>query len=82
MDTIQSYSCSAVRHKVDIKSQAARHHIEHQVRLRETRFRLRLELDTDRLAIPTIYAALGQDEDRNALIFDDVSQALDAGRAP
>ena len=50
--------------------------------MRETGFRLRPEMDTDRLAIPTIYAALGQDEDRNALIFDDVLQALDAGRSP
>ncbi len=74
--------CGPIRHKVDIKSQAARHHFEHQVRLRETSFRLRPEMDTDRLAIPTIYAALGQDEDRNALIFDDVLQALDAGRSP
>ena len=74
--------CGPVRHKVDIKSEAARHHFEHRVRLRETGFRLRPEMDTDRLAIPTIYAALGQDEDRNALIFDDVLQALDAGRSP
>lgn len=74
--------CGPVRHKVDIKSEAARHRFEHQVRLRETGFRLRPEMDTDRLAIPTIYAALGQDEDRNALIFDDVLQALDAGRSP
>ena len=30
----------------------------------------------------TVYAALGQDENRNELIFDDVLQALEAGRSP
>lgn len=74
--------CGPVRHKVDIKSQAARHRFEHRVRLRNTGFRLRPEMEAGRLAIPTIYAALGQDEHRNALIFDDVLQALDAGRSP
>ena len=42
--------CGPVRHKVSIKSQAARHHFEHRVRLRETGFRLRPEMDTGRLA--------------------------------
>ena len=32
--------------------------------------------------MPAVYAALGQNEDRNALIFDDVLQALEAGRSP
>jgi superfamily II DNA or RNA helicase len=74
--------CGPVRHKVDTKSQAARQHFEHWVRLRETGFCLRPDTDTDRLAMPTLYAALGQDETRNALIFDDVLQALEAGRSP
>ena len=35
----------------------------------------------DRLTMPTLYAALGQDEARNSLIFDDVLAALEAGRS-
>ena len=74
--------CGPVRHKVDAKSQAAQHHFEHLVRVRETGFRLGPEMHTERPAMPTIYAALGHDEDRNALIFDDVLRALEAGRSP
>jgi superfamily II DNA or RNA helicase len=74
--------CGPVRHKVDLRSQAARYRFEHRVRFRETGFRLRPQIETDRPAMATVYAALGQDEDRNALIFDDVLQALEAGRSP
>jgi superfamily II DNA or RNA helicase len=74
--------CGPVRHKVDLKSQAVTHHFDHRVRWRETGFCLHPEMETDRAAMPTIYAALGRDEDRNALIFDDVLLALEAGRCP
>ncbi len=74
--------CGPVRHRVDVKSQAARHQFEHRVRLRETGFRLPPEINADRPAMPAVYAALGQNEDRNALIFDDVLQALEVGRSP
>ena len=40
------------------------------------------ETDGERLPIQHVYAALAADEDRNALIFDDVLEALEAGRSP
>ena len=39
-------------------------------------------MESDRLSMPAIYAALARDESRNALIFDDVLTALEAGRSP
>ena len=41
-----------------------------------------VSLDGDRISMPALYAALAQDEARNAAIFDDVLTALDAGRRP
>lgn len=53
------------------------------VRQRRTTFRLPAALaDLDRPPMPAVYAALGQDETRNDLIFDDVLKALEAGRSP
>jgi len=74
--------CGPVRHKVDVRSQTARRHFEHRVRLRTTGFSLPPQMDPNRPTMPAIYAALGQDEDRNALIFDEVLEALEAGRSP
>jgi hypothetical protein len=34
------------------------------------------------MSMPAIYSALGRDEARNSVIFDDVLTALDAGRSP
>jgi superfamily II DNA or RNA helicase len=74
--------CGPVRHRVDARSEAARRSFDHRVLLRETAFRLGLELAEGRPSMPAIYAALGRDEARNALIFDDVLKALEAGRSP
>ncbi len=72
-----------VRHKVDARVQALRRGIEHRARLRPTLFQLPPGLrETDRPSISAIYAALAHDEPRNALIFDDVLLALEAGRSP
>ena len=38
--------------------------------------------ELDRLSMPAIYSALAKDEARNAMIFDDVLTALEAGRSP
>jgi superfamily II DNA or RNA helicase len=74
--------CGPVRHRVDAKSHAAQSSFEHRVLLRETGFYLAPRNSEDRLTMAALYTALGQDEDRNALIFDDVLLALEAGRSP
>ena len=75
--------CGPVRHRVDARSQAARRTFAHQVRLRDTGFQLPSGPDGGPpLSMPAIYAALAADQDRNALIVDDVLTALEAGRRP
>lgn len=75
--------CGPARHRVDARSQAARRTFAHRVRLRQTGFRLPVEQENGQsLSMPAIYTALAADEDRNALIFDDVLAALEAGRHP
>jgi superfamily II DNA or RNA helicase len=74
--------CGPVRHRVDPKSQAMRRGFFHKVRIRDTTFRLPPELEESPRSMPAIYSALGRDEARNSLIFDDVLTALEAGRCP
>jgi len=74
--------CGPVRHRVDPRSQALRRTFDHKVAIRQTEFRLPPELSGDRVSMPSLYAALAQDEARNAAIFDDVLKALEAGRSP
>ena len=74
--------CGPVRHRVDARLQAARRGFEHKVRIRRTDFSSPASLDGDRMSMPALYAALAQDEVRNAAIFDDVLTALNAGRCP
>ncbi|HEU4591847.1 MAG TPA: DEAD/DEAH box helicase family protein [Steroidobacteraceae bacterium] len=74
--------CGPVRHRVNAKQQAAQRAFEHKVRIRRTEFTLPASLDDRRISMPALYAALAQDEERNAAIFDDVLMALDAGRCP
>jgi superfamily II DNA or RNA helicase len=74
--------CGPVRHRVDPKSQALRRGFHHKVRLRSTEFRLPPELEGSPMSMPAIYSALGCDEARNSVIFDDVLTALEAGRCP
>ncbi len=74
--------CGPVRHRVDPKSQALRRGFHHRVRIRDTVFRLPPELEGSPMSMPAIYAALGSDEPRNSVIFDDVLTALEAGRCP
>ena len=74
--------CGPVRHRVDAKSQALRRGFYHKVRIRRTDFRLPPELEGSPMSMPAIYSALGRDEARNSVIFDDVLTALEAGRCP
>jgi superfamily II DNA or RNA helicase len=75
--------CGPVRYRVDAKAQAERRGFEHRVQVRATDFQLPTLLQgLDRVPIPQLFAVLAADEARNALIFDDVLAALEAGRYP
>jgi superfamily II DNA or RNA helicase len=74
--------CGPVRHRVDPKSQALRRGFHHKVRIRNTEFKLPPELEGSPMSMPAIYSALGCDEARNSVIFDDVLTALEGGRCP
>ena len=74
--------CGPVRYRVNARDQAGRRPFQHRAILRPTAFRMSEETDGERLPIQHVYAALAADEDRNALIFDDVLEALETGRSP
>ncbi len=74
--------CGPVRFRASAKAEARRHPFGHRAILRPTGFKLPGNDHEDRPPIQQIYAALADDEDRNALIFDDVLTALEAGRSP
>jgi superfamily II DNA or RNA helicase len=74
--------CGPVRHRVDPKSQAMRRGFHHKARIRDTEFKLPPEMERSPISMPGIYRALGDDEVRNSMIFDDVLMALEAGRCP
>lgn len=74
--------CGPVRFRANAKQQAAQRPFGHRVILRHTGFTLPPASEADRPAIQDVYAALAKDEARNAMIFDDVLKALEAGRSP
>jgi superfamily II DNA or RNA helicase len=74
--------CGPVRHRVDPKSQAMRRGFHHKARIRDTEFKLPPEMERSPISMPGIYRALGDDEVRNSMIFDDVLMSLEAGRCP
>ncbi len=74
--------CGPVRFRTNARAQARQRPFGHRAILRPTEFRLPPELDGERTPIQHIYAALAADDDRNDMIFDDVLQALEAGRSP
>jgi superfamily II DNA or RNA helicase len=75
--------CGPVRHRVDARAQAAGRGIVHRAKTRSTQFQLPpLLAGSDRPSMPTVYAAIAQDELRNNLIFDDVLKALEVKRSP
>ena len=74
--------CGPVRFRASAKAEARRHPFRHRTMLRPTSFSLPDSDHEDRPPIQQIYAALADDEDRNALIFDDVLTALEEGRSP
>ena len=74
--------CGPVRFRTSAKAQARQRPFEHRAILRPTDFTMPAGMDAERPPIQHIYAALAADEDRNDMIFDDVLQALEAGRSP
>ena len=74
--------CAPVRFRASAKAQARRRPFGHRAFLRPTSFRLSGGIDGERPPIQQVYTALAEDEDRNALIFDDVLTALEARRSP
>lgn len=74
--------CGPVRFRVDARSQAAERPFGHRVVPRRTSFVLPPVLQHERPPIQQVYAALAADEARNAMIFNDVLQALEEKRSP
>jgi superfamily II DNA or RNA helicase len=74
--------CGPVRFRVDARSQAAVHAFGHRVRPRRTSFVLPPAFEQERPPIQQVYAALAADVARNAMIFNDVLQALEEKRSP
>jgi superfamily II DNA or RNA helicase len=74
--------CGPIRYRVDAKKQAASRPFSQRVVLRRTAFHsARMATDTAP-SIQGLYALIAQDENRNAMIFEDVLSALEAGRSP
>ena len=79
---IIAMQCGPVRHRVNARAEAAKRPFDHVVQIRETNFVLNDKANAPTPAIQDVFKALVADEDRNSLIFDDILQALEAGRSP
>lgn len=73
--------CGPVRHRVTARAQLTARGGVHRADQRETGFTAD-DLVGPRIPIATVYRALAESESRNALIFNDVLRALEAGRHP
>jgi superfamily II DNA or RNA helicase len=75
--------CGPVRYRVDPRVQAAIRPFQHRVLVKKTEFRMSEEISVaNRISIQEIYKALSKDESRNALIVEDVLEAIKVGRNP
>jgi hypothetical protein len=74
--------CGPIRHRVDARRQAAARPFSHKVVHRRTDFHIAHNDSTERVPIQDLHRALASDESRNAMIFDNVLTALEAGRSP
>jgi superfamily II DNA or RNA helicase len=72
--------CGGIRYRVNAREQAAIRPFRHLVLPRPTVFRLPSQ--ADKPPIHEIYNALTRDESRNALIVQDVLNAVRRGRSP
>jgi superfamily II DNA or RNA helicase len=64
------------------RAEAAKRPFDHVVRFRETSFQLQATSNASPPSIQDVFKEMVVDEARNALIFDDVLHALEAGRSP
>lgn len=75
--------CGPVRYRVDARLQAAARPFTHQVMVRPTSFRAEVASIPDaRVEFQELYEALTLDSKRNAMICDDVVNAVRQGRSP
>ena len=74
--------CGPARHKVDPKRQAQMRPFRHKVVVRPTEFTLPSELSAEDAKIHHLYQALLGDEQRNAMIVEDVLTAIKEKRSP
>ena len=79
--------CGPIRYRSDPRRQAAERPFEHRVIVRPTRFVLPLPgapytASTAAGGIQELYSLLAADQERNALIVEDVIRAVRAGRSP
>jgi superfamily II DNA or RNA helicase len=72
--------CGPIRHRVTPQKQRQLANVEYRLIPRYTEFRVSDE--EGEIGIQALYGKLAQDDQRNAQIFDDILQALDAGRTP
>src|ERR1035437_5839595 len=79
---IIAMQCGPVRHRVDARAEAAKRPFDHVVRIRETSFQHQVTSNASPPSIQDVFKEMVVDEARNALIFDDVLYALEAGRSP
>lgn len=75
--------CGPVRYRMDDRKQAAARPFSHKVIIRRTEFSVPpVEENYSPTAIHDLYNALTIDEERNALIIEDVITAVHSGRSP
>jgi len=76
-------NCGPVRYRVCAKSQAEKRAFAHQLIVRNTQFELPPDLQAkERLTISDLYSALMDSIPRNAMIIEDVMEAIHNGRFP
>ncbi len=76
-------NCGPVRYSVSAKSQAEKRTFNHRLIVRETAFKLPLDLQfKGKVTINDLYGALVKHIPRNTMIVEDVMQAIHDGRFP
>lgn len=72
--------CGSIRHRVTMREERDRTNVVHRLVPRVTNFRDPAE--ESETGIQALYGALAISEERNEQIFNDILQALEAGRSP
>ena len=79
-DPILAFQLGPIRHSVSARGEAGQSFFRRSLVVRETRFQGERGDTTPPIQI--LYGQLATDPERNAMIIDDVVQALEAGRSP